>query len=105
MIKATFALNEQEKHLQIYRAKIENTTVIPPFSMKFIETKLNLKPKGDIVIQPSSQLDKVLSPNALCSNEDATFLMVRNPTDKYVTLKKNQIFGQGVEVQNIIGNE
>lgn len=47
MIKATFALNEQEKHLQIYRAKIENTTVIPPFSMKFIETKLNLKPKGD----------------------------------------------------------
>jgi hypothetical protein len=31
--------------------------------------------------------------------------MVRNPTDKNVTLKKNQIFVQGVEVQNIIGNE
>jgi hypothetical protein len=29
MIQATFALNEQEEHLQIYRAKIENTTVIP----------------------------------------------------------------------------
>jgi hypothetical protein len=73
--------------------------------MKFIETKLNLKPKEDIMIQPSSQLDKVLSPNALCSNEDTTFLMVWNPTDKNVTLKKNKSFGQGVEVQNIIGNE
>lgn len=31
--------------------------------------------------------------------------MVGNLTDKNVTLKKNQIFGQGVEVQNIIGNE
>jgi hypothetical protein len=105
MIHATFALNEQEEHLQMYRAKIDNTTVIPPFSMKFIETKLNLKPKEDIMIQPSSQLDKVLSPNALCSNEDTTFLMVWNPTDKNVTLKKNKSFGQGVEVQNIIGNE
>jgi hypothetical protein len=98
MIQETFALNEQEEHLQIYRAKIENTTVIPPFCMKFVETKLNLKPKGDIVIQPSS-------PNALCSNEDTTFLMVRNHTNKNVTLKKKQIFGQGAEVQNIIGNE
>jgi hypothetical protein len=48
--------------------------------MQFVGTNLDAKPKGGILIQPSSQLIKTVIPNALYPAKEVAFLLVRNPT-------------------------
>jgi hypothetical protein len=74
--------------------------------MQFVGTDVEAKPKGDILIQPSSQLSKLLVPIAVHPAKEVAFLLVRYPIDKEAVLKKNQYFGMEIEVQEVMsGNE
>ncbi|CAG2209806.1 unnamed protein product [Mytilus edulis] len=105
IISATEMSSTEIGDVKVYRAVVAETTVLPPYSSQFIQVKLDTKPEGDIVIQPSPNLGKVLSPNSLCKPEADMYLLVRNPTDKEATLKKKQLFGSGIEVQMLFGEE
>ena len=76
-----------------------------PYSRQFVRTDLDTKPKSYILIQPSSQLSKILVPNSQYPTKEVAFLLVRNATDKEVVLKKNQHFGMGIEVQEVISDD
>lgn len=90
---------------RVYRVTVARTTVISPHTAQFIQAELNEKPNVDIVIQPSSTLDRILSPNCLCRPNKEVFLLVRNPSDNKVTLKKKQLFGSGIEAHNLIEDD
>ncbi|CAC5377522.1 unnamed protein product [Mytilus coruscus] len=92
IISATEMSSTEIGDVKVYRAVVAETTVLTPYSSQFIQVKLDNKPEGDIVIQPSPNLGKVLSPNSLCKPEEDIYLLVRNPTDKETTLKKKQLF-------------
>jgi len=96
------SMREEQHDVTIYRIKIAETTIIPPNSSCYIEASLDQKPKGDIVIQPYRYNGDILSPNGIHLADKDTFLLVRNPTDKAVTLRKNQPFGIGIEAEDVI---
>lgn len=74
--------------------------------MQFVGTDVEAKPKGDILVQPSSQLSKLLVPIAIYPAKEVAFLLVRYPIVKEAVLKKNQYFGMEIEVQEVMsGNE
>ena len=106
VIPITCTVHEGQHNVQIYRARVEETAIIPPYSMQFVGTDVEAKPKGDILIQPSSQLSKLLVPIAVYPAKEVAFLLVRYPIDKEAVLKKNQYFGMEIEVQEVMsGNE
>ena len=80
VIPISCTINEGQHNVQIYSARIGETAIIPPYSMQFVGTNLDAKPKGGILIQPSSQLIKTVIPNALYPAKEVAFLLVRNPT-------------------------
>ena len=103
VIPATELSCQESESVKVYRVIIKETTILPPYSLQFVETKLNVKPTDDIVIQPSPKLEHILSPNSLCKPKQEICLLVRNPTDKEITLKKNKEFGSGIEAQMVLG--
>ena len=90
-ISATGVTNAENK-IPIFRVKIARRTIITPNSMQYHKPIL-----VQTVIQASPQLTKILSPNALYPpmQELNVLIHVRIPTDKNITLKRNQLFGLG----------
>lgn len=102
LIPASYTSNDENEDIQIYRIKVTRTVVIPPYSVQCVETNLNSQPKADIVIQPSLSLGEILTPNALLPAKQEAHLLIKNPTDKKITLKENQLFGLGIEADTVM---
>ena len=98
LIPASYTSNDENKDIQIDRIKMTTTVV----QKQSVETNLNLQPRTYIVIQPSPSLEEILTPNALLPSKQEFHLLIKNPTDKKITLKENQLFGVGIEVDTVI---
>ena len=42
------------------------------------------------------------APNALLPAKQEAHLLIKNPTDKKITIKENQLFGVGIEADTVI---
>ena len=96
--------NNNKEKIDILRVQIKKKVVIPPRSGMYTEIQFNKQPEFDIVISPYKNLNGLLSPN--CVNKfDQNFVLLKNPTEKFITLKKDTDVGIGIQLDINIENE
>ena len=102
VIQAVQVKTEEHKEVKIYQVFVKARTVIPPESVKFVPLQTDRPFKGELCIETASlaHLHGLMPPNSVI-NENQTFIGFRNPTNKYITVKKGQKVGQGLEVEEV----
>ena len=95
---AELILTKDNETMKIYRVKLANRTTVPPASNKLSTVEFDTEPDSETVIQPTRFMKKLLIPNMLCKGNKEVPIMLKNPTDEYITLKKGYQIGVGVEV-------
>ncbi|VDI08571.1 Hypothetical predicted protein [Mytilus galloprovincialis] len=68
-------------------------------SMKVLKIEIDRTPKSDIIIQPNYELKGLLTPNVVLKIGQEVSTVVRNGSNKFVTLKGGLKFGIGTEIE------
>lgn len=102
VINSVMVTDKQEGNTKIFRVKLGKRTVIPPCSNRISIVELDSTPDSDIIIQPTEFMKGLLVPNMLCEGKKSVSILLKNPTDKFKTLKQGYDMGYGIEVSNTI---
>ncbi|CAG2193490.1 unnamed protein product [Mytilus edulis] len=97
----TFIKDEENTELKIYRIKLTEKAIVPPFSMRYVPIGSDSEPESDLVIHPQKDLKGLLAPHIVC-NKTSPIALLRNPTERPIMLQKYHTFGTGVEVEEIL---
>ena len=95
-------ITENGQEVNIYRINLQKRTVVPPNSAILTPVQANRELKKDLVIQPSLNLKGLLSPNLLLPCEEKAQILLKNTTDHFINLKKDQEYGVGIEVDTVL---
>lgn len=91
--------------VEIYRVSLQKRTVIPPQSVKFIPVQIDKPFKDLLCVETDKNIsDGLLPPNSVIS-AGQTKISFRNPTDRFITLKKGKNVGFGMEIDELISME
>ncbi|CAG2245689.1 unnamed protein product [Mytilus edulis] len=99
LIPAICLGNKEVKILHVYRVTVGRKTVVPPQSMKVLKIEIDRTPNSDIIIQPNYELKGLLTPNVVLKIGQEVSTVVRNGSNKFVTLKGGLKFGIGTEIE------
>ncbi|CAC5415384.1 unnamed protein product [Mytilus coruscus] len=99
LIPAICLGNKEGKISHVYRVTVGRKTVVPPQSMKVLKMEIDRTPISDIVIQPNYELKGLLTPNVVLKIGQQVSTVVRNGSNKFVTLKGELKFGIGTEIE------
>ncbi|CAC5419026.1 unnamed protein product [Mytilus coruscus] len=91
--------NKEGKISHVYRVTVGRKTVVPPQSMKVLRMEIDRTPISDIVIQPNYELKGLLTPNVVLKIGQQVSTVVRNGSNKFVTLKGGLKFEIGTEIE------
>ncbi|VDI09313.1 Hypothetical predicted protein [Mytilus galloprovincialis] len=97
----TFIKDEENTEVKIYRIKLTEKAIVPPFSMRYVHIGSDSEPESDLVIHPQKDLKGLLAPHIIC-NKTSPIALLRNPTERPIMLRKYHTFGTGVEVEEIL---
>ncbi|CAG2201940.1 unnamed protein product [Mytilus edulis] len=97
----TFIKDEENTEVKIYRIKLTEKAIVPPFSMRYVPIGSDSEPESDLVIHPQKDLKGLLAPHIVC-NKTSPIALLRNPTERPIMLRKYHTFGTGVEVEEIL---
>ena len=97
--------SRQKERIKIYRVKTAKKTVIPPYSSKVVSAQFNQKPDRDVVVQPTNFMKGLLVPNMVCEGNKTAPVMVKNPKEDFITLKKGYPIGLGIEVLTVANDD
>lgn len=91
--------------VEIYRVSLQKRTVIPPQSVKFIPVQIDKPFKDLLCVETDKNISNgLLPPNSVIS-VGQTKISFRNPTDRFITLKKGKNVGFGMEIDELISME
>ncbi|CAG2197087.1 unnamed protein product [Mytilus edulis] len=99
LIPAICLGDKEGKISHVYRVTVGRKTVVPPQSMKVLKIEIDRTPKSDIIIQPNYELKGLLTPNVVLKIGQEVSTVVRNGSNKFVTLKGGLKFGIGTEIE------
>ncbi|CAG2228578.1 unnamed protein product [Mytilus edulis] len=99
LIPAICLGNKEGKISHVYRVTVGRKTVVPPQSMKVLKIEIDRTPNSDIIIQPNYELKGLLTPNVVLKIGQEVSTVVRNGSNKFVTLKGGLKFGIGTEIE------
>ncbi|CAG2200320.1 unnamed protein product [Mytilus edulis] len=91
--------DKEGKISHVYRVTVGRKTVVPPQSMKVLKIEIDRTPKSDIILQPNYELKGLLTPNVVLKICREVSTVVRNGSNKFVTLKGGLKFGIGTEIE------
>jgi hypothetical protein len=100
-IPATCVVSEGGQSSQVCILTVGKRTVVPPNSMKILKANSNKTTKSDLVIHPND-LKGLLIPSFIGKEGQCFYAVVKNGTEKYITLKKGYDMGIGLEIDNLI---
>ncbi|CAG2200297.1 unnamed protein product [Mytilus edulis] len=99
LIPAICLGDKEGKISHVYRVTVGRKTVVPPQSMKVLKIEIDRTPNSDIIIQPNYELKGLLTPNVVLKIGQEVSTVVRNGSNKFVTLKGGLKFGIGTEIE------
>ena len=83
--------NDNKEKIDILRVQMKRKVVTPPKSCMYTEIQFNKQPEFDIVISSYKNSIGLLLPN--CVNKfEQNYVFLKNPTDKFITVKKIQMW-------------
>lgn len=101
-IPITKIKTQNSEEVEIYRVSLQKRTVIPPQSVKFASIHTDKPFQGSICIETVKGISSgLMPPNSLIGSIQQT-IPFRNPTDRYITLKKGQNVGFGIEIKDFM---
>lgn len=86
-------LSNDDELVKIYRIRAAKRSVVPPHSDKVLHLEFDVEPKTDIVLQPTNFMKGLLIPNLLCKGDNLAPVLLKNPTNNFVTIKKGYPIG------------
>ena len=96
--------NKDKEKIHIFRVQTKNKVVIPPRSSMYTKIKFDEEPNSDLVISPCHDINGLLSPNCVLKC-DQRFILLKNPTDRFISVKRNSDMGIGIPIDQIIESE
>ena len=93
--------NKNHEKVNIFRVQMKKKMVIPPKSCIYVDVKFDKTPDFDVVINPYHNIQGLLSPNCV-TKKDQNVILFKNPTDKYITVRKNADVGTAMQLDQII---
>lgn len=100
IISAKCVANKNKERIDILRVQIKKRVVIPPRSSVYAEIVFDKSPNSDVVINPCRDLNGLLSPNCVISC-DQNFSLLKNLTDRFITVKRNSAVGIGMQLDQV----
>jgi len=97
--------DEKGGQIKVCRVELSRKVVVPPQTEVQLEAKLHGNCNGDVIVQPTTKLKGLLMPNILTSAKEQIPVILRNTTDKFITIKKQSQVGTATEIASIVDDQ
>ena len=105
VVPAVLRQEKNELPYQVSRLLCAKRTVIPPNTAKFMECRLENPIEGEYICETDEKFSLLVDEATLHKNTSfRPVLQFRNYTDKYLTVKKDQVLGGAFEIDEVMTN-
>ena len=102
-VPAILRREKNEQSYQVSQITCDKRSVIPPYTAKTIKGKMKNPIKGEFLCEVENKFEGLLDEVSLQkAHNDLVVLVYRNNTDKYVTLKKDDVLGVAMEFEEVM---